>query len=112
MTLDEIMEKWKSFGVYALTLYYGEDIGCDDFDIQQEDRRVRIIATPVGALGGCRILWYGHLAALRTFDPSSNQPECLPNPPGKRANAEGWFIWGASQESVKNALSFLYRNQP
>ncbi len=108
-TLDALLEEWKQFGLYALNLFYGEDIGCDDSDCPQEDRRVRVMGCPVGCLGEAKVLWCGKLAEFRAFDPKATRPEELGNPPGPKAHSEGWFIWGASPESVKNAMAFLYR---
>lgn len=109
MTIDEILERWKQWGLYSLSLHYGKDIGCDDSDVPAEDRRIRIMGTPVGCLGESKILWCDKLSALRTFDPRAQRPEQLPNPPGQRAYGEGFFIWGATDDSVKHALDFLYR---
>jgi hypothetical protein len=50
---------------YALTLIYGEDIGCDDSDVPQPERRVKLLGHPVGCLGEARPIFAGTLAELQ-----------------------------------------------
>lgn len=95
MELLEKLEEVKQLGNYAVTLIYGEDIGCDDLDIAKLERRVKVFCTPVGCCGETRTLWFGVLKDLLVCDFKKTKPQKLSNPPkeGEYDNP-GYYIWG------------------
>lgn len=89
------LEEIKSSGAYALNVTFGEDIGCDDFDVKTEDRQILCIWTPVGCVGENRCLWTGKYSDFLEFDPRS-KPEIISNPPKREEYKNtGFYIWGA-----------------
>ena len=95
--LENVLEKIKQQGNYAVNLFYGEDIGCDDLDVEQEERNIRIVMTPVGYVGELRKLWKGKLKDLYDFDFSQNA-KVVNNPPSrKEISNDGYYIWGTEK---------------
>lgn len=93
-TILDKLEEIKQLGNYSVTLYYGEDIGCDDLDIPQNDRKIIILAVPVGYVGEVRILYRGSVSSVLAFDFSS-EPRKLNNPPKREDySKEGYYAWG------------------
>jgi hypothetical protein len=94
MDLLNKLEEIKRLGNYAVNLAYGEDIGCDDLDVRKEERRIILIASPVGFLGELRIMWRGKLKDFLQFD-FKNKPLQISNPPKiEEYEKGGYFIWG------------------
>ena len=97
------LEEVKLAGNYAVGLAYGENVGCDDLDTKKEDRQVQIYGSPVGYLGGLRVLWKGKVSEVDSFDVNST-PKRVNNPPSHNdLNDSGYYIWGTSD----NIDSFL-----
>ena len=67
------LEEIKQLGAYGVTMYFGEDIGCDDLNIETNKRRILVIYTPVGCLGGQKVLWRGTVEEFLKFDFSSKK---------------------------------------
>jgi len=89
--LEEIKQK----GNYQITLWYGEELGCDDSYIEQGERDIKIIAYPVGCLGEVRIFWRGPLNSLLNFDFNNEIPQKISNPPDRDIiNQPGYYAWG------------------
>lgn len=87
--------------MYGVVIYYGEDIGCDDFDIKPEERTVKIIGNPVGCLGEVRVLFVGQVKDIDTFN-FNICPIKVSNPPKKDIfNEPGYYMWG-TEESIKH----------
>lgn len=97
------LEEIKQAGNYAVNLFYGEDIGCDDMDVKPEERKILIICHPVGCLGSVRTLFKGNLKTLEDFNPKS-QPIQLSNPPKSGDyDKNGFYVWG-TDDSLKSYL--------
>lgn len=104
MELQNKLEELKQMGNYAVSLNYGEDVGCDDSDVPQKERRVIVIMAPVGCIGETRMMYYGKLKDFLEFNLKS-KPEVLPNPPKNREYEKGgYFIWGI-ENSVERILN-------
>lgn len=108
--LQEKLEEIKAIGSYSVQLFFGEDMGCDDSEISMNDRNIQITFSPVGVLGGARILFKGSLIDFLNFDVKT-KPIKISNPP-KRKEYEngGYFIWG-SDENVKRILTEPYHGK-
>lgn len=92
--LENVLEELKQIGNYAITVYYGEDIGADDSDIPQEKRKIKIVMSPVGFLGSVRVLWVGTLITMQNFN-FRRIPKELSNPPAnKDIERNGLYVWG------------------
>ncbi len=90
------LEEIKKIGAYAVNVFYGEDIGCDDLDVPTEDRRIILIYTPVGFLGGRRVMWRGKYKDFLRFD-FSQTPKQISNPPKEDEYKDGgFFAWGSA----------------
>lgn len=102
----EKLEQLKKLGTYAINIFYGEDIGCDDSGVKIEDRKIRIIAAPVGYLGEVRILYEGKYSDFLKFD-FSGSFEIISNPPKKEeySRENTLFVWGTDFciEEIKTA---------
>ena len=100
-TILDKLEEIKQAANYAVTMYYGEDIGCDDLEIPPIERAVQVVATPVGHLGEVRTLFKGTIATFENFDPNE-KPIRLNNPPKREDMKEnGFYAWG-SDRSIQN----------
>lgn len=104
--LSDVLEDFKKMGNYGVTLYYGEDIGCDDLDVLPGKRRVLIVGTVVGYLGGLRLALVGTRDEIIAMHLGNTfVPQKLPNPPGDGLRNElGAFVWG-TEENVARYLS-------
>ena len=103
MKLQDKLEEIKQMGNYAVSFYYGEDIGADDMNIPQGERNIKIIFSPVGYLGKTRIMFIGTLDGALSFN-FRTKPTLISNPPEtKECENGGYFIWGTDQ-SVKRIL--------
>ena len=102
--LQDKLEQFKQLGMYAISLRYGEDIGCDDSDVPSPQRRCVVLGTPVGVLGETRMMYFGTVEGFLKVN-LKQKPTVLPNPPN-RSDYElgGYFIWGAP-DSVEKILS-------
>ncbi len=98
--LLEKLEEVKQAGNYSVTLIYGEDVGCDDLDVPKNERKLVIMASPVGVLGSVRTMWRGSLDTLGDFNPKS-EPIRISNPPKyEEYNEDGFYVWG-TEEGIK-----------
>jgi len=89
------LEEIKKLGAYEVSLYFGEDIGCDDMDVPTKKRRVIVKWTPVGCLGGQRVLWNGTVATFLKFDFKKSKKKVLSNPPSREdVYKPGYYTWG------------------
>lgn len=103
MKLQDVLEKFKQQGNYSVHLFYGEDTGCDDLDIPQNERKIKIIMTPVGYLGEVRKLVVTNLDELKKFD-FNQKPRLVSNPPShKEISNNGVYAWGA-EPSIKKYI--------
>jgi hypothetical protein len=91
--LEEILEEIKQMGHYAVSAFFGEDIGCDDLDVSLDERRLQVRAVPVGYLGEIRRIWVGTFAELKAADLAA-VPTRLSNPPAKLPEEPGVYAWG------------------
>lgn len=101
--LQDVLEKFKQQGNYAISLYYGENIGSDDLDVPQEERRIQIVMSPVGYMGELRKLVVTNLKELEHFD-FDQKPKVISNPPKFDDYSEnGVYIWG-TESAIKNFI--------
>ncbi|MCY8549437.1 hypothetical protein ABDI04_04850 [Bacillus licheniformis] len=106
MKLQDVLEKFKQQGNYAVSLYYGENIGCDDLNIPQDERKIQIIMCPAGYLGEVRKLVVTNLKELENFD-FEQEAKIIGNPPQREEYSDnGVYIWG-TESSMK---LYLERN--
>ena len=104
-TLEDRLEELKKIGAYSITLYYGEGIGCDDSDVSQLDRDIRIIFCPAGVLGEAKCMIYYKLRTILLLDFSLISPIVTHNPPfEKEIKNYGYYIWG-SEDAVNIILN-------
>ena len=84
---------------YAVNLRYGEEIGCDDFDIQPNKRNIFISGYPIGHLGSLVIFFKGTVEEFKTFN-FKQKPIVISNPPKKEEyEKSGLYIFGIDTES-------------
>ena len=109
ISLEQKLNEFKKMGVYAVEVFFGEDIGCDDLDVPLYERRLWVLGVPVGCLGSAGVLYKGTLQDFLSFDFKKNKPKILSNPPKNIEREEGeWFIWG-TDEGVDAVLKRWYR---
>jgi hypothetical protein len=102
--MDTKLEQIKKLGNYAVQLFFGEDVGCDDIDIPLEERNLQVVYRPAGYLGEIKILWKGKVKDFKEFD-FSIKPTKISNPPERNEyKDDGFYFWGTEQ-SVKSFLS-------
>ena len=102
--LVQVLEDFKSLGMYGVSISYGEGVGCDDSGILPEERSVRLIGYPVGVLGEVKIMFDGKLCDLLDFNLRS-KPDRISNPPKREEYKDGgYFIWG-TEDSVPRILA-------
>lgn len=96
MKLLEKLEEFKTFGMYNVTLWYGEDVGCDDLDVEMLKRRVKLLAYPVGCIGEVKVFYVGTIESLLEFDVKT-KPTQTSNPPMVGMfDEDGFYIWGTA----------------
>ncbi len=106
------LEAFKRSGYYAVNLSYGEGVGCDDCDVPVLERRIKLLANPVGCLGEARVAFFGEVSLFQQFD-FGCIPERLNNPPSQEEIARmmggigGWFFWGTN-----DAIDALIKHWP
>lgn len=108
---DYKLRGWKP--LYAVTIHFGEEIGCDDSDVPAMDRSIRITGSPVGCLGGARVAFIGHVRDFLTFD-FKQRPEIVKNPPSSKLFAthslkkgvSRWIVWGSGE-----AMQMLFQQE-
>lgn len=99
--LEQKLEEIKQLGNYAVQLWYGEGVGCDDSNVPANERELVIIASPVGHLGEVKLLWKGNLDLLKDFDFKAKPTE-LSNPPKSAEYKEnGYYAWGTDDSIDK-----------
>jgi len=104
MSLETKLEEFKKIGMYAVSMYFGRDIGCDDSDEPLAERPITLVGTPVGILGEGRVLWKGKLAELMAADFRSLRPVPVSNPPKREDISEdGFYLWG-TPNGLKGAM--------
>lgn len=92
MSISRVLEELKSQGASAVTLYYGEAAGVDDYDIERSFRNIRIEWVPYGAHArSVRVFWQGKLSALKAFSPSG-MPEWVPEGSYVAPDKPGFYI--------------------
>jgi len=102
--METKLEQIKQLGNYAVQLFFGEDIGCDDLDVLLEERNLQVVYRPVGYLGEIIILWRGKVKDFKEFD-FSTKPLKISNPPKKEECKEnGFYFWGTDR-NVENFLN-------
>jgi hypothetical protein len=105
MKLEDKLEELKQMGNYAIQLTYGEDIGCDDSDVPQKERRLIVLANPVGCVGEVRLMFKGTFKDFLDFD-LRTKPTVISNPPLRDEYKDGgYFIWG-----TKNGVEKILTN--
>ena len=102
--MEKKLNEIKKLGNYAITLYFGEEIGCDDLDVPDEERNVQCAFVPVGFLGSLRVLYKGKVKDFKLFDFNSKPTEISNPPKREELEGDGFFIWGAC-DSVKEYVS-------
>lgn len=86
---------------YRVVLEYGlQEPGLDDIGMPDDERQLRVVATPVGFLNGLRVVYQGTVAELLALDPFA-MPTATSNPPTREQLEEspyvlkaGAFCWG------------------
>ena len=92
--LDELKKKKRC---YAINLFFGEDIGCDDFDTNLYERNIQITCIPEGYCGEIAMMFKGKLREF-LIDDLTSSPKIISNPPQEKEYQEtGWYIWGTNQ---------------
>lgn len=77
---------------YSVRLEYGQqEEGLDDTGMSDDERQLRVIASPAGFLGGLRIVYQGTLAELLALD-LFVMPTVLSNPPKREQLEEGPYV--------------------
>lgn len=93
------LEEIKQAGNYAIQMWFGEGVGCDDLSVTMEERKIVLIFTPVGFLGEKRSLWKGTVASFKKFNPKS-EPTVISNPPKEHEYKDnGYYTWGTDRMS-------------
>ncbi|MFH1527751.1 MAG: hypothetical protein ABIG69_14060 [Bacteroidota bacterium] len=104
MELLKKLEEIKQIGNYAVNIMYGEDIGCDDSGVEPEERRIVLVASPVGFVGELRIMWRGIVKDFLKFDFKSKAHK-ISNPPERKEYEDGgFFVWG-TESSTEHYLN-------
>lgn len=94
MSLQDKIEEIKHLGAYALQIWYGENVGCDDLGIPMNERNITIMFVPVGCLGEASVLFKGKLEDCLQFS-FKTKPIRISNPPNKEEyENSGYYIWG------------------
>ena len=89
------LEEIKQLGAYSVSLYYGEDTGCDDLGVEQSKRRIICMWTPVGCLGSQKVFWRGTVEKFLKFDFKKSKKKVLAHPPVMDALGKpGYYTWG------------------
>ena len=102
--LTQVLESIKELGAYALSLRYGEGVGCDDGNIKPSDRAISLYWVPAGCVGEVSIFWNGTIKELYTFD-FTVRPKKVPNPPSSdQWKQKGYYLYGTDR-GVKIILS-------
>jgi hypothetical protein len=99
-TFLDKLEAVKQQGNYAMSIYYGEEIGCDDSSVPVLERSIKIHMAPVGCIGELRKLFVGTVQEFLDTDIES-VAEILTNPPHSVPTKTGWYIWG-TDDSVEH----------
>lgn len=108
MTLQDKLEEIKRLGNYAITIVYGENIGCDDLDVAPEDRRIKVFSSPVGVLGEAKKAWVFDKVSDFIGADLTLAPTILNNPPGyDNLNSPGIYLWG-TELAIKNLTEELF----
>lgn len=95
MNLQDKLEEIKQLGNYAVTVYYGCGIGCDDVSDSPKDRQIKVVAFPVGVLGEAKILWTFEKVSEFLETDLSAHPTVVSNPPSyDDTKAPGVYLWG------------------
>ena len=98
------LEEIKQNGSYAIQLWFGEDIGCDDSSVPVTDRKIVVMWNPVGHLGEIQSMFKGDVSSFLDFDIKSN-PTILSNPPKKeKYEKAGYYMWG-TERSISSLLT-------
>lgn len=104
------LEELKKFGVYAIQLWYGEDIGCDDLGVPANERKLTMICRPVGCLGSAQLMFVGSVEEFLSLDVHSI-PTVISNPPNKEEyKKSGYYLWGTKdgvQTILKNRFAHI-----
>jgi hypothetical protein len=111
MTLEHILESFKTRHFhYAVTVQYGEDVGCDDSGGLAKDRRVRIFLTPAGYLGELRRMIVTTVGDLPKLDPGG-LPKPVSNPPEPdEVSKPGDYVWG-TDSAVRSYIERVGRGE-
>ena len=97
------LEEIKRKGAYAIQLWFGEDVGCDDLDIPTIERKIIVMWRPVGHLGEIQSMYKGSVGSFLSFDVNS-EPTIIGNPPQEEKYKEsGYYMWG-TERSMKPFL--------
>ncbi len=92
------LEEIKQTVCYAVSVFYGEGVGCDDMDVPIEDRLIRVGWAPAGVLGSARMLFVGSVKDFLDFDVTSKKPEVVDNPPSHTVSqTPGFYLWGTDK---------------
>lgn len=100
MELLEKLEEVKQLGAYSLVLNFGEGEGADDSDIPTMERNIRLICSPVGYLGGMKVMYKGTVKSFLNFDLKS-KPTLISNPPEKHEYEKDGFYYWRSDRSIE-----------
>lgn len=111
MTLEQLLESFKTKHFhYAITVRWGEDIGCDDSGGSLSDRRVQIILTPAGYLGELRRMIVCTADTIDQVDPA-HLPLPVHNPPSHEDIAKpGDYVWG-TDDAVRSYIEKIGRGE-
>lgn len=100
--LEDVLEEIKQYGSYAVSLMFGEDVGCDDSSEKMLNREVKIWWCPVGVVGEARIMLRGKLKDILSNDIGDMDLKKVTNPPkNDEVDKDGLYIWGCSEIMVE-----------
>lgn len=110
-TLLEKLEEIKQMGSYAITLGYGEGVGCDDLRVKTKNRSIWIAFRPVGCLGEARVIYQGKIKHCLSFDFKTN-PKIVSNPPNSgETDKDGYYLYGTDEGLQASLNRFGWKKQ-
>ena len=96
--LQNVLEEIKGYGAYAISLMYGEDVGCDDSSEKQMARQMKIWWCPVGTTGEVRMCLKMSLKNILSKSIGDMRFNKINNPPkNNEIEKDGLYVWGTER---------------
>lgn len=90
------LEELKQKGVYGISIWFGERVGCDDMDVPTAERSLKVIFYPVGCLGEAKGFFKTTVGKFLEHD--LKNPRKISNPPKEEEIKEdGFYMWGTDR---------------